>query len=493
MTKGTLFGTILSFALAFSAFAQEREVKTGGAGKEETVKLMVNGWANVYWALTNGDLNETSKWTPGGDPTGDDNDANAGVVGEVSLRFQATLQDAVDVVVELRTRDTANDVAQDGTNYLGGSSANGTADPTVRHGYVSVRELIGPEWGLKLGVQPVKFDLRGRGNALFLDSENAESAFRNGPFAGAISGILSVRPETYRDELNAVGLVLNYKKDKMCFEFGAVEMVPGESFSQFNPESDESLYYANLIYEADDMGSKYGAIVALMKAAESRSRAWTIGAGASLKNLGQKGLEVFAEGYLQTGTLYDQPNLLPPTPKDVDAKGFLVNAGVRLDLEGEGAPWVELSFLWVSGQEDSNASGALDATEDETDEFFSYEGNDDLLILEDHVVGLDIDNNYWTGRIKAGTTLGEKKNIKVEARAAVATAVEDIEVILGGVQKSEDALGWEFDLSLTYVVNKNASVYVAGGWLTGADVLEFFTEDREDSAFAVKVGTFVNW
>lgn len=498
MKKATLLIPVLVLSLAFTAFAQERPVQTGGAGKDETVKLMVNGWANVYWALTNGDLNESSGWAAGGLPAGsDENDTNSGLVAELSLRFGVTLQDKVDVVVELRTRDTDGDFGVDGTNYLGGSNTGGTADPTVRQGYIQVGELIGAEWTTRLGLQPVKFDVRGRGNALFLDSDNAESAFDAvaiGGFDDDITGVIRVWPETLRDELVPAGITFAFKREKLGIQFGAVEMVPAESGGDFNLTNDESLYFVDFTYDLDDQGSKFGGILALMKAGENNSSVWTLGGAVSHKGLGQKGMEVFAEAYFQTGTAYDDPNATPGAANDdVDVGGWLLNGGVRFEFESQGQPWIEASILYVTGADTpNNGGGTLDATEDETDEFFSYEGNDDLLIVEDHVVGLDIDNNYWTVRAKAGTTFqtgAGKNNLKAEVKIAVITLVEEVRV----GTNTEDAMGWEFDAGFTYVLNKNASVYLSGGWLTGADVLELFTAEKEDSAFALKLGTWVNW
>lgn len=460
-----------------------QDTQTGGAGREETLKLMVNGSIDLAAAFTSKEFNEASEWFPGGIVTGNANDSNIGWIGTVQLRFHASFQDHVDLVLDLRTPRVLDDDGPAGTNYL-----DKTERLVARQAYVSLLNA-------KLGLQHPKFDIRGRGNVLFLDPANAESAFSvaSGLTVTNVTGVERVRPDTFRQELSPAGLTWTQTFTALTVEVGILPDVnPAEVEGEFNLQGDEQLYFVSCLYTLDDFGSRLGAIAALMHGPAAHSRVWTLGAGASLRGIGWRGLELFAEGYGQFGKVYDDPQEpLLGGPADVNARGYCVYGGARTDL-GDG--WIEIALLWVSGADgDANGDGVLDAAEDETAEFLGYEGNQDLLILEDHVVGLDIDNNYWTVRAKAGfgldTGTSLPKNLQLEVKLALARAVEDI----GVGARAEDSLGIEIDIGATYLINKNASVYLRAGWLAGAEVLEMFTEAAEDTATAALLGTLVNW
>lgn len=460
-----------------------QDAQTGGAGREETLKLMVNGSLDIAAAFTSKELNEASEWFPGGVVTGDANDSNAGWIGTLQIRFQVSLQDQVDLVVDLRTPRVLDDDGPAGTNYL-----DKVERPVARQAYVSLLNA-------KLGLQHPVFDIRGRGNVLFLDPADAESAFSLGSGLGItnMAGVERVRPDTFRQELSPAGLVWTGTFTQLTVEVGLLpEMNPGEAEGEFHLQGDEQMYFVSCLWMLDDFGSRMGAIAALMHGPAAHSRVGTVGFGVSLKSIGWRGLELFAEGYAQFGKVYDDAEEpLLGGPPDVKARGRAFFAGGRTEL-GDG--WLEIALLWVSGGDgDADGDGVLDATENRSTEFLSYEGNDDLLVLEDHVIGLDVDNNYWTVRAKAGVGIDTgadlPKNLQLEIKIALARAVEGIRV---GAQ-AEDRLGFEVDFGAAYLINKNAVLYLRAGRLLGAEVLELFTEAAEDRAAAILAGTRVDW
>jgi hypothetical protein len=233
------------------------------------------------------------------------------------------------------------------------------------------------------------------------------------------------------------------------------------------PQQDEALYAVDFFYNLDDKGSRVGAILALSSFASSDTSVFTLGGGATLRNL-VPNLELYGEIYFQFG------NAGTIGGTSLDAGGFAFQIGAQYQLPGEMAPWVGANITWISGDGDDNP------TDDEVGNFLSYENINDLLILEDMYFGYDWDANYFAIKLSGGLALsvgGGKNNLELSAILGITRTVEDVQFTSGG----EDRLGNEIDVKARWILTKQASLHAAIALLFGSDVVE---QSMEDSGFS---------
>jgi hypothetical protein len=110
-----------------------------------------------------------------------------------------------------------------------------------------------------------------------------------------------------------------------------------------------------------------------------------------------------------------------------------------------------------------------DGTDDTVDSFISYEGVNDLLILEDQYFGLDWDTNSLIFKIMAELPLQikAKNDLVLSAILGIARTTEDVQFASG-----EDALGNELDVRARWNVTKQAGLQAAIALLFGSDIME---------------------
>jgi hypothetical protein len=236
-------------------------------------------------------------------------------------------------------------------------------------------------------------------------------------------------------------------------------------------------------YDLDSVGkgSRLGAILSVNTLADlapatsggSESQIITIGGGAALKGLGgMEGLEVFGEFYIQSGDI----------GANGSAGGTAFQLGGHYDLQGDSAPWDELQFLLLSGDDD--------LADTDVDSFLCYDNVNDFLIVESNVFGLNVNTTLTAIKIMGGVSFtaggGEKNNISLTGKLGLFTATEDVNV--GGTIGNTDKIGTEFDVMLTYAYSRAVSMDVQLAFLFGSELLEGATTDSEDSSTLFSLG-----
>jgi hypothetical protein len=378
--------------------------------------------------------------------------------------------------------------------------------------YVRFKEVFDPAWTVTLGACPVVFDIRGRGDVLFLDATHAENPFPDAERHWAT---------TVRVDSQPAGAKINYQRDQFTFELGIFPIALNTTGS-FNilaagVDNPPGIYYLDMTVKVDDMGSRIGAIFALFHGFFPRDNVYTFGAGGVF--VPQKDLELFLEGYIQFGNVWStgRPVLgtpsMPPHAEDGAARGWALQAGARIDVPGDTAFWAELVVIYITGQTagnegvadefedgDPTGGGFANPDVDEVGEFLHYESNNRMVIMDSNQWGLDIDNNIiqisLSGAALLSTGAAMKNNLHLILRLAYGLAVEEWQTDNfgnGTTDNTADSYGFEVDATARYHFNKNANVYLTIAYLFASDIVELFNREEQTWAYIILIGTQVNY
>lgn len=451
MKKSALLAVPLVAVMALSAAAQQG-IQTN-ADRKETLKVTVSGGFDMDWVYRGKELTEI---------LGGSGRDEGRIESNANVRFDVDLSNKVSVILNLATVRLNGDYNSIGTLGSDGQTVE-LWDLAVR-----MQEVLDPAITVQLGTNnDFMFDIRGKGSPLFFAP-------------GMAGGITNVGSGFGNLDYNQVaGAVMWYNRDAAHF---ALALLP--AIIEGGPASnDEAAYAVTFYYDLESVGkgSRLGAILAVhtlqdlvpAAAGGSTSQIITIGGGASLKGLGgMEGLEVFGEFYVQSGDI----------GSNGDAGGTAFQLGGHYDLQGDSAPWVELQFVMLSGDDD--------LADSDIDSFLCYDNVNDFLIIESNVFGINLNTNMTAIKIMGGVSFtagaGEKNNVSLTGRLGIFTATEDITV--GGTIGDTDEIGTEFDVQLAYAFSRAVSMDVNLAFLFGSEVLEGSTAEAEDSTSLFSIG-----
>lgn len=483
-------GALAALCLAaLSATAQDRPVTTKPE-RADTVKLRMSGRINMDYVQRETALMMIPNMNSIG---GAVNNSFNTVEGEVSIRFDAELTEKISAVVEIG-RYRSHDFGMEPFIGFGGDVIN---DITLREAHLKVADFLSQGVSMQMGIIGWGFDVRGRGSAMAFNPHYSQLLGRNHFDAADSTALMAARygVDTHA-ELEPIGLHLSYSSGQLLVELVALPVVDeGGPVSQ-----DEALYAVNLWYNLEQQvgkGSRIGAILALSNldapgptagATGSNTQVVTFGAGANL--VFQGGIEVFAEGYLQSGSAGRDKTA---AQVEFDAAGSAFQIGGRYTAAGENKLWVEVSFILYSGDDD--------ATDEEVNSFMSYENINDFIIIEDMNFGLDVDTNYSAFKVMGGLSFGVaggKDNLELQAGVGFFTTTEDVVMSASPAGTEDDALGTEIDVKVKYHLSKQARLNLNFGVLTGSDILEEMgggntVDGTDDSTWLLSLGFDVNW
>jgi hypothetical protein len=196
-------------------------------------------------------------------------------------------------------------------------------------------------------------------------------------------------------------------------------------------------------------------------------------------------LEFGGEAYLQFG---DAGKVAGET---LDAVGWAIRARAKWHLAEK--VWFEAGYVFLSGDDNG--------LDDEEGRFFSYENNDEFLIIESNEFGLDIDNNLQSWRTALGFPMVDAEGDDFPPLMAVLRVggfrfVEKVPLSpdpFAGTVRRSDNLGFEVDLTLRLPISRQIWLDATGAVLFGADALESFTLHGEDHAEAMTFGVHLQF
>jgi hypothetical protein len=519
MRRSLLVAPLLSAALALPVLAQaDRDVKTGGTGQETTLKLMINAGMDLALVYEGGEFREVAHWSNGGlAATSNSRDPYYFFNGPVWVQFWASLQDNIDLTVTLRNvpfnNNTSVQEAAGGNPHLDRNNwgAASNMQVSIKYANVKIREFFHQAVTLSLGLMDVIWDLRGKGNAVFLDVAHSESPWGEIDRAWATT----VRTEEY-----PVGMKVTFSPtDQYMAEMGWFPVIH-EAQTRFgisNGADQEAIYYLSGTAKfAPKWNGKVGAIVALFHGTNPADNVFTFGGGLVLQPMPE--LEIFGEGYYQEGQAWSERHAAGDLSRtslggvafvdDGEHTSLMLLVGAHLDIPAGDMPiWAEAHFLYAEGHDmgpatefSRNTGFALGAADNDlSGEFMSYENYDVMAILNSNEWGYDFDNNIiqFTGMVGTMMSAGGSmpNNLHLTLKLAYATPQEEWRVnAVPGIHGANDpkVYGFEIDICGRWYVNKNVNFYMTFAYLTGSEVLEMFNRETDDYAWLWMFGTQVS-
>ncbi|MBI4244048.1 MAG: hypothetical protein HY606_08165 [Planctomycetes bacterium] len=502
--------TVLSFVLlGANVYSQDKgravELNTEPGS---ALKVTLTGKFNLDWVYRGPIINEASFWQRSGsissfglntgESATDFNDGQDILNGQLLLNLKAELQNKISIVTNfgnLRARRAATNPVTDNLNF-GDPSSRDSTKLLFFDLYGQFDEFVDPAVSLKVGqITSYNIDWTGSGNPLLIGfSGGAESPWTTGES-------LIAWPETRRDSVLPSGIITSYTKDVLEITLALLPYVvsAGEdrAFS-----GNEGVYLLNGNYKlASDGSNKIGGMFGFLRGPNNidtittsdvydGSTVWVFGAGTKLGTV-VPNFTFFGEAYWEFGDLVEA-KATSATVDDIEINAYAFNVGAKYSFTSEVKPWVEVSMIYVTGEDDSSSTnGDLSKNKsatanDDSSEFISYESNNDFLIVENQLFGLDIDNNYWGLKFKGGITSGK---VSLTGKLGLFQMIED--VLVGSSE--EDKLGTELDLLVEYMLNESASFTAGLGYLFGSDVMELYTSDTDDKDYLFMVGTKIKF
>ncbi len=522
---------VISMALVFAlATGVEAQVKTGG--KNESARaITISGNLDFTFVHRSEAVNEVL-----------DNEyqraratatTNLGKVEDdnflqlyFKLRFDVELAEKVGAVLELENRilqsdltvatTTTNGVDQEGVSGGAGSNANrgligaqNDFNVFLGQAYIEVKEFLWQQLSFKLGIQDHRYDLRGNGNAFFMDIREAELAYATPTleaFAGNIyygheipGGVTAAGAGTgpanthgnfngglFRDQnREAGGLKFTYNLDDNLFVdlfwFQTFESSAGGNLGSAVPgiaegddRYDEYTIGLNIDYNIDEK-SLFNFIYAGIYGDDGHVNVHTVGFGLDYYLTPE--FEAYIEFYGQwgdSGHVSSEGTNVAHNDQEVDHEAYAGIVGLKYTFDHEIKPWFDLSFTYVSG-DDGDISTNGNTGPDTNHDFISYEDNDATMILEENHFGLDVDSNYWKIQGEMGITVSLDRQDDFHISTLLAWA----EVAHGPTRRGinhgangleldddeEDELGLEWNVKMTWNYTESLDFSIGFAWL----------------------------
>jgi hypothetical protein len=473
---------LVAFLLALTplAFAQG----TVKAQRPDTVEVILSGEVDVpgYYRSEeiNAVLNRTA-WVAG---TLRNEKSDAAYVPLVVINLDAQMGKKVFAHVTLKTnRLNDNGIAANDNSMIGQLDI---ALP-VKAAYVEVQEFLFEETTFKFGLQNLCYDLRGKG-AFFMDIANSEAAWwtpvteawRFGSTYGVPdAGFAATGAGLMRTTTNPGGFIVNYTTKDEVFSMDLYGITVVETV---NAQSDEQVYGIEFAYifpgSKEEKNKSYlSGIINCIQNNQGGDKIWTIGLGVDYF---WQNFEFYGELYYQFGAYENNEFHGAAGDESIDQSAFAGYIGMKYTFADSTAkPWIDFSFWYIGGDD-----GDLGDDSPENNDFVSYENNNATMIMEDNLLGLDIDSNYWKLMLDAGASfkLHEDNDFTINLVAAwfqFASEPDLVGVAAGGAEWDiQDDLGIETDLKFSWAYSKQCTFALNFGFLFGAD---FFSGDPTDA------------
>jgi hypothetical protein len=488
-------------AASSAALAQDKPLTTS-PDRPNTVKVIVTGdvvldWVNRGPEVTAFRMSSTRTAPLTQAPTVADSDSEDTLEGHVAVRLHMEMSDKVSVVVEIGTRRYDNDVVNTFGAGQVGTGGEESADVLLREAHVLLADLITPGLVVQLGISTWSFDPRGRGNPMAFAPRRSQLFTRNidsyEVASQQESAVGRFGEAGFMDTLDPVGATATYTRGTVTIDLVLLPaMIEGG-----NPSNDEAMYAVDLWLKIDEKGSRVGVIVGLNtfasndqvapnlgKSNNEESAIITFGVGIDLRMI--EDFVFFGEFYIQRGDAGQFPDTLT-TEDTYEANGMAFQIGLEWRHQvGNPMPiWAGLSYLTYSGDDD------IDPNDKDVDRFASYEGMNELMIVESMDFGFDIDSNYTAIKFWGGIALtaASKDDLEISAMVGICKHTEDVTTPSG----DEDGLGNELDVHLKWNLSKQVALKLDFAALFGSDSLEgamggSAAPDAEDSTMLWVLG-----
>jgi hypothetical protein len=432
--------TILALALAASTplgTSQDPQAPpvTTGSDAWSAVRLQVTGHFDLHYLYRSPEIDAAGSALNATVPpvTSSENFW----AGRLSLRTDIDVKDLVSGVLELENRSFEN-----GMNKPFGTHPTQSA-VEIKQGYIHVDDFLLSQLAVRIGVQNVMLRNRPQDEPFFMDLGESEGFFRGfNPAGGFIGNTVD------RDITQPAGIRLFYSPAEIM-TLQAFWMVTGVEGGTSHNEQVYAFVANSLLGEN---WSAWLLFAAVSGGTDRLGTIETVGSGVDGYFGDDKAVEIFIEGYAQTGTLRH-------APAAIHKEAYAFNLGARYLGFFDRKLWIEAAI--------SRRSGDRHAGDDHDQAFQSYENVNRFLILESSEFGLDVDTNITSTRLTVGagpfSVSGRPLRIQLDVGRFAAVA---------SVQAAGREWGVESDLSLTWEYNPSLSFQLKGAFLGDSDVLK---------------------
>lgn len=467
---------------------------------------------------------------------------------EITLNFDIELVDNVRGFIQLENaqRDRypvipfgplgfdAKGGLNQGFPYLGGGRITQRAGDdnmvlNVEQAYVEFDSLI-ECLRIRSGISDLEVDLRGDGNAFFLDIAESEGIGPEITVPGIIGNFQPVQ------SLEFGGITATYTMAELMGGTLYTDVFLGTLLETGFQNQDQYLTGIDFRWmmptEDDDINQTISFMTTWFNTDSSNwITSHVLGVDWNLVNVGGTGgnLELFWEMAVQYGqftsakvleafypqrVLEDHPDgLAPPTNRstsstgsdiltqpagasrsndyirpysnDQEQKAWATYFGFKYTQANmDYRPWVEVLYLYTTG-DDGGWAGDPGKIEHANENFVSFEDNDATLVVEENDYGLDIDSNYWKIQVAGGVSLSPLFNNEADVSVKLLYAYFQANDTPWSVR---DQIGHEVDLIFNWNYSQDLSFMLGFGFLWGS---EFF-EDLDDYAYLIHHGPLVD-
>lgn len=440
----------------------------------------------------------------GGNKTASDN----GSYLTARLGLRVLLEKRVSILLELENREL--DREGEGTQAvasLWGGERN--FDFQVRWGqaYVNIEDVFLTGLSFRGGIQDFKVDPAATGNPFFMDLRRSESPFWTsvqegqlivGNAAAGFDGLPAtsglIKDRQYDAGGFKIGYALNENAQLSAFWF--------TTFERGAAHRDQWLYGGrfdvNLLDK--DKPSTVTLIACVMSNHGNAHKVFTYGGGTGLR---YKDWTLHIEGYGQFGE-FGEFDSGPDTDVE-NQRGWAGILGVyyrpQVSTEQKDAKFVVPFFTFsaraLSGDHGKNA--IADATGNSPKrrtnrDFVSMEGNNELIVLEDDVLGIDVDSNYWSLRAGGGVRLSllSPADFEISAIYAYSRCLETVNFGIGGADTFRQ-LGHEIDLHLRWHQSELVTFGTGMGLLWGGTFFGTRTSDPDSLGYRTACRSMWMW
>jgi hypothetical protein len=433
-------------------------------------------------------------------------DSDTGSYLMARLGLKILLEKRVSVVLEVENREVDREsFGTMGVNGLWGGEDDLDFDVRFGQAYVLVEDMLIEGLSIRAGIQDFKVDPAGTGHPFFMDLRRSESPFATGVAEGqlfvgsAAAGLTGIPAATglFRDrQYDAGGFRLGYALNENV-ELSAFWFT---TFEGGTAHDDQWLYGAR--FDMNFLSKEKPSTLVLLASCFSNDgnnhRVYSYGGGFGLR-FGD--FTIHAEGYGQAGeygefTTAGEEDVLSqsgwagilgvhyrPAPSAKETKFFL--------------PFFTFSARAYSGDDGENAIGGVagnDPRSRRNRDFLSMEAVNELVVLEDDVIGLDVDTNYWSLRVGGGVRLSllEPSDFEVGVLYAYSRTMERVDFDISGADTSRD-LGHEADLSVRWHQSELVSFGAGFGILWNGELFGTSSNSADDLGFRTDSQTLWIW
>lgn len=388
-----------------------------------------------------GDIKVLGYWADNVTDNFDDtDDQEAYLRNETHLWFQADLSDNVTTKVSVEA-DRVFD-QQDSENP---GAADNDLELFLEEAWIQAMYLYDSAFSAKIGRQFVEFG----------------DGFIVGDSAPGSEGSLNDKGEWEVDPFDAI--LVWYDADDWVLNLMAAKVVENRLVN-----NDIDVYGAYFSYNGveDYVFDLYGFMAKIKSAYMGINDADAYWVGARMAGSAIDGLSYKLEGTYEFGDVDD--------PGDGDISAWAIEAGAKYMFDAEYNPWVGLTYVYLSGDDDAMDSDEEDFTAPFQNRTYG-EIADPLVSCNAHIFNL-----------AGGFDVNE--DVAVSAKYYYLMAAEDEQY--GG----EDKIGHEVDAFLDYQFSEETTATLAAGFFAPGDAVEKGMAGRsDDTAWFVRAGVKVEF